>query len=112
MEDVLAPIIGLFAIFFAGLMFLLYFLFIILVFVVTIGGTVLWIMMIIDVIQRPEDKFPDPGENTRLMWILVVVLTGIIGAGIYYFMVKKKMKDLEEQKAPVPSVKTKINKKD
>ena len=48
---------------------------------------VFWIIMIIDVVQR---KFPT--DNDRLMWILIVVLTGIIGAGIYYFMIKSKDK--------------------
>ena len=98
MEETIGPIIAVFMMFLAGLMFLLYFLFIILIFVVSIGGTILWIMMIIDVVQRPDDQFPDPGENTKLLWVLIVVLTGFIGAGIYYFMVKKKMKDIQSGK--------------
>ena len=48
---------------------------------------VLWILMIIDVAKR---KFKQ--ENDRVMWILILVFTGIIGAIIYYFIVKKPNK--------------------
>ena len=49
-----------------------------------IAGMVFWIMMIIDCATR---KLPD-GE--RIAWILVLVFTGIIGATIYYFVVKRR----------------------
>ncbi len=52
---------------------------------IMIGAFVFWIVMLIDVVQR---KFPK--ENDKIIWILVVVLAGIIGALIYYFMVKRK----------------------
>jgi len=45
---------------------------------------VFWIFMIIDVAKR---KFKD--ETEKIVWILVVVLAGIIGAIIYYFVVKR-----------------------
>ncbi len=64
------------------------FLFLIFIFAflaIGIGGFIFWIFMIVDVVQRKFDK-----EDTRLMWILIVVLTGLIGAIIYYFMVKDK----------------------
>lgn len=47
-------------------------------------GVILWIMMIIDVINR---KFPNDADRTT--WILVVCLTGWIGAAIYYFTIKR-----------------------
>lgn len=43
--------------------------------------------MIVDVAKR---KFKD--ENDKVVWILIVVLTGIIGALIYYFVIKRKDK--------------------
>ncbi|MBI2146571.1 PLDc_N domain-containing protein [Candidatus Woesearchaeota archaeon] len=46
---------------------------------------IFWVMMIVDVAQR---KFPEP--NQQLIWILVVVLAGYIGAIIYYFVIKRK----------------------
>ena len=58
-----------------------------LMFVVGVGCLVFWILMIVDVAKR---KFPN--ENDKIMWVLIVALTGIIGAIIYYFMVKRKAK--------------------
>lgn len=44
----------------------------------------IWIVMLIDVINR---KFPNDSDRTT--WILVVCLTGWIGATIYYFTIKR-----------------------
>lgn len=44
---------------------------------------VFWILMIIDCAKR-EFK----GENDKVVWILVLVFLGFIGAIIYYFVVK------------------------
>ena len=43
-----------------------------------IAGTVLWIWMLIDCVT----KEPDQG-NDKLVWILVIALTGALGALIY-----------------------------
>lgn len=56
-------------------------------FVLAIIAFVFWIFMIVDVAKR---KFKD--ENDKVVWILIVVLTGIIGALIYYFVIKRKDK--------------------
>lgn len=45
---------------------------------------VFWIFMVIDVAKR---KFKN--DNDKILWILVIVLAGIIGAIIYYFVIKK-----------------------
>lgn len=53
---------------------------------------VFWIFMIIDVAKR---KFK---QNTdKVVWILVVILAGVIGAAIYYFVVKRKDKKKENK---------------
>ena len=44
-----------------------------------------WIWMLIDAIKR----VPSEG-NTRLIWILVIVLAGVIGALIYFFVQRPK----------------------
>jgi len=56
-------------------------------FAAIVGGIVFWILMIVDVVKR---EFPKQDDKT--IWILIVVLTGIIGAIIYYFMIKRKDK--------------------
>ena len=47
-------------------------------------GFIFWIFMLIDVAKRNFHN-----DNDKIMWILIVVLTGIIGAAIYYFIVRK-----------------------
>jgi sterol desaturase/sphingolipid hydroxylase (fatty acid hydroxylase superfamily) len=57
-----------------GLLFLI-------VLLVGIGGTIFWIWMLIDCVT----KEPSTG-NDKIIWVLVIVLTHLIGALIYYFV--------------------------
>lgn len=55
---------------------------------------VLWIIALIDVIQRDDRDFPQArrgmqSANERLIWILVVIFAHGLGAIIYYFLVMK-----------------------
>ena len=64
---------------------ILFFVFLFLVVIAAfIAGMVFWIMMIIDCAQR---KFPG---NEQVVWILLLIFTGILGATIYYFVVKRR----------------------
>ena len=51
---------------------------------VSILAFIFWIYMIVDAAQR---KFKQP--NDQIVWILVIVLAQIVGAIIYYFVIKK-----------------------
>jgi len=82
MADPASAIIGTFAAF-----FILIFIVSILIFILVILAIVFWIFMIVDAAQREFKQ-----ENDKVLWILIVVLTGIIGAIIYYFMIKKPNK--------------------
>ena len=53
--------------------------------VVGLLGMVLWILMLLDCVKRKFD-----GENEKVVWILVLALTHVIGAVIYYFLVKRR----------------------
>ena len=55
-------------------------------FAVGIAMFVFWLLALIDCIKR---NFPDP--NAKIIWILVIVFTGIIGALIYHFVGKKSV---------------------
>jgi len=44
-----------------------------------------WLWMLIDVITKCPSE-----ENKKVIWILVVIFTGIIGAIIYYFVQRPK----------------------
>lgn len=46
-----------------------------------IGVMVLWVWMLVDVVRR---EFKD--DNTKLVWVLVVILAGWVGAAVYYFV--------------------------
>ena len=53
-------------------------------FLVGVLAFVFWLLMVVDAIKRDIEHKP--------VWILVLLLTGIIGAIIYYFAVKRKSK--------------------
>ena len=52
-----------------------------LILVLAIAAFVFWIKMLIEA----ATKEPDNG-NTRLVWVIIIVFTQIIGALIYYFV--------------------------
>ena len=72
----------------AGLLVLIGFiLFFLVILGIGIAATVFWILMIVDAAKR---KFETDGE--KVAWILILAFIGIIGAIVYYFVVKKKDK--------------------
>jgi len=86
---IIAMILGLLSFGAFGVLWLLMFAFI-------IGCMALWIWMLVDCVRR---QFPD--DNTRLMWVLIVVLAGWVGAVIYYFIGRKQGYIPEPGQAPV-----------
>lgn len=72
----------------AGAMIGGFVLFIFLIWLVIIIACILlfifWIFMIVDVAKRNFKS-----ESDKIVWILVVILAGIIGALIYYFVIKR-----------------------
>jgi len=65
--------------------FILFFIVFWMAFVVLgILATIFWVFMIVDAAKR---KFKN--ESDKTLWILVVVLAGIIGAIVYYFVIKR-----------------------
>lgn len=50
---------------------------------------VFWLWMLIDCLKRQDDKFAIGGNNAKLIWVLVIIFTGLIGALIYYFLIKR-----------------------
>lgn len=64
--------------------------FMFLVFAIAIAGFVFWIRMLVECVTRE----PDEG-NDKLVWILIIVLAGWLGALIYYFVRRpKRMADI------------------
>lgn len=54
----------------------------VIVIILALLSCVFWIWMLIDCLQREFDE--------KLVWVLLIVLTGILGAVLYYFIVKRK----------------------
>ncbi len=52
---------------------------------------VVWIIALVDCAKRENQEFPSPSDNSKVLWILIVVFSGGVGAIIYYFLVMKKM---------------------
>ena len=52
-----------------------------------VGGTVLWIWMLVDC----ATKEPDEG-NTKIIWILIILLTHLLGALLYFFIRRPERK--------------------
>ena len=66
---------------------LLTFLLIILVIGIIIFLFIFWILMIIDAATR---KFKN--ETEKIVWILIIIFLQILGAIIYYFIIKRSNK--------------------
>lgn len=75
---------------------LFFLLFTVAVFALAIGGTVLWVLALIEVARFPEPVFRMAGTE-RVTWILVVALAQLIGAVIYWFAVRQKLKVADER---------------
>jgi Co/Zn/Cd efflux system component len=58
-----------------------------LIFALAIFSMVFWILMLVDVVQRKFKK-----EDEKVVWILIIALLGIVGALVYYFVVKRPNK--------------------
>jgi len=60
---------------------------------------VLWIWMLIDCLKR-EDF---PNENDKVLWAIIMVLGGWIGALLYYILIKRKMDAVSTQTSQEPA---------
>jgi heme/copper-type cytochrome/quinol oxidase subunit 2 len=70
-------------------MWALWMCFIVLMMVFVAGLMVVWVWMLVDVIQRPEGAFP-PGQE-KILWVVLLLVAGVIGGAVYYFMVYRAM---------------------
>lgn len=61
------------------------FIFILPILLIAILFFVMWIIMLVDAATR---KFK--GESDKVVWVLIIVFLGLIGALVYYFVVYQK----------------------
>ena len=62
------------------------FLVILIILGIAIFSFVFWLKMLIDATKR---NFKNE-ENEKIVWILIIIFTGLIGALIYYFVVMRR----------------------
>ncbi|MFC1723060.1 PLDc N-terminal domain-containing protein [Nanoarchaeota archaeon] len=65
-----------------GIFFLIF-----IIFIISILSTIFWIWMIIDCATRSNFM----QDNDKVIWILILVFTGFIGALVYYFAIKRNL---------------------
>ncbi|MDD3481078.1 MAG: hypothetical protein PHW75_02555 [Patescibacteria group bacterium] len=59
-----------------------------------------WVWMLVDAIGRDEESYKKVNAGERTLWILILIISLFLGlswlsAILYYFIVRKKAKDLE-----------------
>jgi len=59
-------------------------------FIVAVVAVVFWLWMLIDCLQRPDKSFPVKGTSEKLVWVVVLLVASILGAVLYYLLVKSK----------------------
>jgi drug/metabolite transporter (DMT)-like permease len=48
-----------------------------------------WLLMLIDCLKRPTERFPNRGESDKLIWCLAIFFVHFIGAVLYYYLVMR-----------------------
>jgi NhaP-type Na+/H+ or K+/H+ antiporter len=77
-------------------MIVVWFLFIGFIVLLSLGLLALWVIAIIDLVQRKDDEFPNANESSKTTWLVILLVSlafnfSGIAAIIYYFVVMKKM---------------------
>lgn len=65
-----------------------------LIMAVSIGGLVFWVVALVDVVRTPDAVW-QAIRNDKTPWIIVVAIAGWIGALIYWFVQRPKLKAVE-----------------
>jgi hypothetical protein len=62
--------------------------------VVSIGGLVLWVVALIECARTPDHVYRMAGSD-KTTWVLIVALAGWIGALIYWFSIRSRLREVE-----------------
>lgn len=66
-----------------------------LVMALAIGGMVFWIVALVDLLKT-SDAVWQAIRNDKTPWIIVVAVAGVIGALLYWFVQRPKLKAVED----------------
>ena len=56
-----------------------------LIITLSLGLFIFWIVLLVDIIKREDWK----DDSEKVMWLLIILLVGWIGALVYYIIVKR-----------------------
>jgi len=59
-------------------------------------GLILWIWSLVDALRRSDSEWEQAGQN-KLVWTLVLVFTGFVGAVIYLLVARPRLKEFEHR---------------
>lgn len=62
--------------------------------VLAVGGMAIWIVALIECVRFPDPVYRAAGSE-KVTWILVIALLGWIGAIIYWFVIRSRLRDAE-----------------
>ena len=69
---------------------------VLLILVVGLVGFAVWLWALIDALQRPDSDWRS-ADQSKIVWILVIVLVGIIGSLIYLVVARPRLNEVREQ---------------
>lgn len=54
------------------------------------AAIIFWLWMLMDCLKMPDSKFPAKGKNDKVIWTITILWLSLIGAILYWLMVKKE----------------------
>jgi len=57
--------------------------------VIAAAALLFYLSMLVDCLRMPDNKFPAKGKNDKLIWAITILWLSLIGAILYWLMVKK-----------------------
>ncbi len=71
-------------------------LFVLIALVIGLASLVLWVWALVDAVRRPTSEWDAAAQN-QLLWVVVIVVTGAIGALIYLFVARPQLQRARER---------------
>ena len=68
-------------------------LFVLLFGVMALAGFAFWVWSLVDAIQRSDAEWEQAGQN-KLIWILILIFLGFLGALIYLFVARPRLEEI------------------
>ena len=53
-------------------------------------AVVFWLLMLMDCLRMPDSKFPAKGKNDKVIWTMTILWLSLVGAILYWLMVKRE----------------------